>query len=70
MSTVKVATTKEARLDLLKKVGETLLNQPYQSWNFGDSTGFEAILATGKLLDEPKYFNFASGWFAAWASRP
>jgi unsaturated rhamnogalacturonyl hydrolase len=70
MSTVKVATSKEERLDLLKKVGDTLLNQSYQSWNFGDSTGFEAILVTGKLLDDPKYFNFARGWFAAWASRP
>ena len=67
---VKVATSKEERLQLLEKVGETLLNQSYQSWNFGDSTGFEAILVTGKLLNDPKYFAFAHGWFAAWASRP
>jgi len=67
---VKVATSKAERLQLLEKVGETLLNQSYQSWNFGDSTGFEAILATGKLLNNPKYFSFTHGWFAAWASRP
>ena len=70
MSDVKVATTKEQRLELLEKVGKSLLKMPYKSWNFGDSTGFEGILVTGKLLKDPKYFAFAEGWFKAWASRP
>jgi unsaturated rhamnogalacturonyl hydrolase len=46
MSDVKVATTKEQRLELLDKVGKSLLKMPYKSWNFGDSTGFEGILVT------------------------
>jgi len=70
MSDVKVATTKEQRLELLEKVGQSLLKMPYKSWNFGDSTGFEGLLVTGKLLKDPKYFSFAEGWFKAWASRP
>ena len=70
MSDVKVATSKEQRLELLEKVGKSLLKMPYKSWNFGDSTGFEGILVTGKLLKDPKYFAFAEGWFKAWASRP
>jgi unsaturated rhamnogalacturonyl hydrolase len=49
MSDVKVATTKEQRLALLEKVGQSLLKMPYKSWNFGDSTGFEGVLVTGKL---------------------
>ena len=59
MSDVKVATTKEQRLALLEKVGQSLLKMPYKSWNFGDSTGFEGVLVTGKLLKDPKYFSFA-----------
>ena len=70
MSDVVVATSKVERLQLLEKVGASLLKMPYQSWNFGDSTGFEGILVVGKLLKDPKYFSFAEGWFKAWASRP
>jgi unsaturated rhamnogalacturonyl hydrolase len=70
MGTSQVATSNKQRLEILQKVGESLLKIPYQSWNFGDSTGFEGILAVGKLLDDQKYFSFAQGWFKAWASRP
>ena len=62
--------TREARVELLEKVGKSLLGMPYKSWNFGDSTGFEGILETGRLLKDPTYFAFASGWIRAWASRP
>jgi unsaturated rhamnogalacturonyl hydrolase len=70
MKDVKVEFSKQERLKLLEKVGDTLLRMPYKSWNFGDSTGFEGILAIGKLLNDAKYFSFAEGWFKAWASRP
>lgn len=62
--------SREERLALLGKVGKSLLGMPYKSWNFGDSTGFEGILETGRLLKDPTYFAFADGWFRAWASRP
>ena len=61
---------REARVELLEKVGKSLLGMPYKSWNFGDSTGFEGILETGRILKDPTYFAFAEGWFRAWASRP
>lgn len=62
--------SREARLELLDKVGKSLLGMPYKSWNFGDSTGFEGILDAGRLLKDPRYLAFAEGWFRAWASRP
>lgn len=70
MKQVLALAPREERLALLAKVGKSLLAMPYKSWNFGDSTGFEAILATGRLLGDPTYFAFASGWVRAWASRP
>ena len=62
--------SRQERLVLLEKVGKSLLAMPYKSWNFGDSTGFEGILETGRLLKDPAYFSFANGWIRAWASRP
>jgi unsaturated rhamnogalacturonyl hydrolase len=62
--------SRQERLVLLEKVGKSLLGMPYKSWNFGDSTGFEGILETGRLLKDPTYFTFANGWIRAWASRP
>ena len=61
--------SREERLLLLEKVGKSLIAMPYKSWNFGDSTGFEGILETGRLLKDPTYFAFASGWVRGWASR-
>jgi unsaturated rhamnogalacturonyl hydrolase len=62
--------TRETRLALLDKVGQTLLSLPYKNWNFGDSVGFEGIIETGKLLNQPTYEAFAYGWMRSWASRP
>jgi unsaturated rhamnogalacturonyl hydrolase len=62
--------SREERLFLLEKIGKSLVGMPYKSWNFGDSTGFEGILETGRLLKDPTYLAFASGWIRAWASRP
>lgn len=70
MSQAPVLPSREERLALLSKVGKSLLAMPYKSWNFGDSTGFEGILETGRVLKDPTYIAFAYGWIRAWASRP
>jgi len=62
--------SRKERLDLLDKIGKSLLNMPYKSWNFGDSTGFEGILECGRLLNDPSYLAYAHGWMRSWASRP
>ena len=61
--------SREERLELLSKVGQSLLTMPYTTWNFGDSTGFEGILETGRLLGLPEYLAFAHGWMRSWATR-
>ena len=55
---------------LLSKVGQSLLDMRYSTWNFGDSTGFEGIIESGRVLKDPRYLAFAHGWMRAWASNP
>jgi unsaturated rhamnogalacturonyl hydrolase len=57
------------RLVVLAKVTATLPQMRFDTWNFGDSTGFEAMIDAGKLLNDDTYFPFAHGWMRAWASR-
>ncbi len=54
---------------LMTAVAETLVGLPYETWNFGDSIAFEALLAASDLLEDPKYAAFAHGWMRSWASR-
>lgn len=56
------------RNELLAKVGKSLLETRFSTWNFGDSVGFEAIIATGQALDDPTYLAYAHGWMRSWAS--
>jgi len=60
---------REERIQLLEKVGQSLLKMPYSTWNFGDSTGFEGILESGRVLKDPQYLAFAHGWMRSWATR-
>ncbi len=69
IETLPVIPSREQRLELLKKVGHSLLEMRYTTWNFGDSTGFEGIIETGKLLNDPQYLAFAHGWMRSWATR-
>ncbi len=50
-------------------VADTLLDLEYETWNFGDSVAFEALLrATAETGDE-KYAQFARAWLRSWATR-
>ncbi|MEI6845290.1 MAG: hypothetical protein WCK79_08355, partial [Actinomycetes bacterium] len=60
---------REDRLVLLSQIGKSLTDMRYSTWNFGDSTGFEGIIETGKLLGDPTYLAFAHGWMRSWATR-
>jgi unsaturated rhamnogalacturonyl hydrolase len=51
------------------RAAEHLLYLPYETWHFGDSISFEALLAASDVTGAPRYAAFAHGYFRAWASR-
>jgi unsaturated rhamnogalacturonyl hydrolase len=59
----------DAVRSLLEKSAPQLLELDYETWNFGDSTGFEAMIRAGDTLDSPDLTSFAYGWFRSWATR-
>jgi unsaturated rhamnogalacturonyl hydrolase len=54
---------------LLAGVAEVLMAYPFACWHYGDSVGFEGLLAAGELLGEPRFPAFARGFMRAWAAR-
>jgi len=54
---------------LLEKAAPQLLELEYETWNFGDSTGFEGMIRASEALDSEYLHNFAYGWFRSWATR-
>jgi unsaturated rhamnogalacturonyl hydrolase len=52
-----------------RRMADGLMNLPYETWNFGDSVAFEALLAASTELDDPRYASFARGWMRSWATR-
>ncbi|MDQ2847731.1 MAG: hypothetical protein M3Y77_15585, partial [Actinomycetota bacterium] len=50
-------------------VAPTLTGLGYETWNFGDSVGFEALIASSDLLGDERWATFGWGWARAWASR-
>jgi unsaturated rhamnogalacturonyl hydrolase len=51
------------------RAAEHLLYLPYETWHFGDSISFEALLTASDVTGAPRYAAFAHGYFRAWASR-
>ncbi len=54
---------------LLREVAERLMRHPFQAWFYGDSIGFEGLLAASALLGDPRYADFAHGFLRGWAAR-
>lgn len=50
-------------------IAQRLLEHPFKCWFYGDSIGFEGLLAAAKLLDDKKIVSFIHGYCRAWASR-
>lgn len=55
--------------DLVALVAAGLLRLPYTPWHFGDSVGFEAMLAASDHLGDPTHASFAHGYMRSWAAR-
>jgi unsaturated rhamnogalacturonyl hydrolase len=54
---------------LIERLAHTLVHLPYETWNFGDSIAFEALLAASDSSGEQRWASFAHGWARAWATR-
>lgn len=53
----------------VRDLADSLTELPYETWNFGDSVAFEALLAASDVLGDERWSAFARGWARAWASR-
>jgi len=53
----------------LRAAADLLLGYGYTCWFYGDSIGFEGLIAASDLLDDPRYAGFAHGFLRAWATR-
>jgi unsaturated rhamnogalacturonyl hydrolase len=50
-------------------VAEKLGQHRFKGWFYGDSVGFEGLLAAGDLLGISRWQDFSHGFFRAWATR-
>ena len=50
-------------------VADRLLNHPFSFWHYGDSIGFEGLLAASELLGKPRFESWVHGALRAWAAR-
>ena len=55
--------------DRLERAADRLLGYPFQAWFYGDSIGFEGLLAADDLLGGDRYSTFAHGFLRGWAAR-
>ena len=53
----------------LRLVANRLLKYPFSFWHYGDSIGFEGLLAASDLLGDPRYESWAHGAIRGWAAR-
>ena len=62
------ATDRERRARL-HRAADLLLRHPFQGWFYGDSIGFEGLVAASGLLGDPRYRSFGHGFLRGWATR-
>jgi unsaturated rhamnogalacturonyl hydrolase len=53
----------------LRRAAGLLLDYPYQGWFYGDSIGFEGLLAATELFGDDRYETFAHAFILGWATR-
>lgn len=54
---------------LVAAVAERLAAHDFKGWFYGDSVGFEGLVAAADMLGDPKWIDFSHGVFRAWAMR-
>jgi unsaturated rhamnogalacturonyl hydrolase len=53
----------------LRLAAESLARYRFEGWFYGDSIGFEGLLAASRLLGDQRWFGFADGFARGWATR-
>lgn len=53
----------------LRRAADLLVRHPFRGWFYGDSVGFEGLLAASDLLGDGRYEGFAHGFLRGWATR-
>ena len=53
----------------LRRAAERLLAHPFLAWFYGDSIGFEGLLAASELSGDARYADFVHGFLRGWAAR-
>jgi unsaturated rhamnogalacturonyl hydrolase len=48
---------------------DTLLRTKMETWNFGESVGFEGLMLASEVLERPELEFFLRGWLRGWAAR-
>ena len=61
--------TAVAELDRVRAVADRLCTYPFRCWHYGDSIGFEGLLAATDLLGDGRYEGFVHGAIKAWIPR-
>jgi len=69
LTSAKASPFSPAERDLLRRVADRLLGYPFSFWHYGDSIGFEGLVAASDLLGDPGYESWAHGALRAWAAR-
>lgn len=59
----------EAERLLVRRVAEKLTQHEFKGWFYGDSVGFEGLVAAGDILGDRRWQDFSQGFFRAWATR-
>lgn len=53
----------------VRAVADALCRYPFSIWHYGDSVGFEGLLAAGDLLADGRYEGYVHGAIKAWIPR-
>ncbi|MTI15906.1 hypothetical protein E1162_01485 [Rhodobacteraceae bacterium RKSG542] len=59
----------ELSSELVASIADRLVEHEFQCWFYGDSVGFEGLIAASDYLGDPAYLEFSRGFFRAWAAR-
>ncbi len=60
---------KELHVERIRLAADALLTHSFEGWFYGDSIGFEGLLAASDILDDPRWRSFAHGFIRGWATR-
>jgi unsaturated rhamnogalacturonyl hydrolase len=54
---------------IVRAIADRLVRYPWQGWFYGDSIGFEGLVAASELLGDERFAAFAHGFLRGWATR-